>query len=215
MAKDIRERANDSFDENDKEGIRQYFDWLRATILDYLANIRRMTTILLLLVAVFELVIGSRKTEISIGSFTVSRTSIVLVFLPAVIAFLYVQTLWDSIRTTQLDNAAGEIFKKWSAKASENDLDHLLIPSQMLFWMTLGDRLQKTNETSSFRLTRTTSTILLLIFILGIFAFEGQAYYALFPSRAYGFYAWAISLAITLLCLLLSVLELGFWIDEP
>src|SRR5277367_2882967 len=102
MNKSFRDRAGDAFDKKDHEDICKYLDWLRANMSEYSQGIRRALTVTLLLVAAFELIIQSPRSRITIASFGISRDSLVLVFIPALVPFLYFQILVDSTRLSAL-----------------------------------------------------------------------------------------------------------------
>jgi hypothetical protein len=204
MPENIKERIRESFNENDKEQVVKYMDLINSSISNYTQTVRRSAAILLLLVAAFELVIGSQKTTLSIGSFSLSKGSIALSFLPAVVSFLFMQIIFDTRKVNRLDRAFSETFKIWSPKASENELDHILGEPQPIYWNTRFPLYIK-NVDSLDKIEENSVTIVMLIITFGFAVFEGQAYYALYPNHISAIPAWAASLLITLFCLVVSV----------
>jgi hypothetical protein len=203
MSERIHDRINDSFDGKDKEQTFQFMDWMRATILDYGQSIRRNATIMILLVAVFELIVSSSNTAISIGSFKIARGSIALVFLPAITSFLFLQIILDTQKVGRLIDAFNKVFKIWFPKAAEKGLNHLLVGPQAFYWSAFSpaSQLDYKLDTGEF----VASFLVLIATGLGLTAFEGQAYYVLFPVHSSDIVAWVISLLIALFCLCLSI----------
>jgi hypothetical protein len=206
VARKINDRVKEAFQESDKEQAIKFLDWLRPTILDYAASIRRTSLAIILLVAVFELVISSKGAKVTIGSFEIARNSVVLVFLPALIAYLYMQTAWDSARSDYLTTAFTTIFKVWSPNAEKNDLDDLLTPAQLMYYSAIGGAIRSENKRPIDKIDDRTSFIFYGIFFFGTFIFEGQAYFVLFPHHLGEAFSWAISLSIAIFCLFVSVL---------
>lgn len=211
MAKKLDERVKEAFTENDKEQAIKYLDWLRPTILDYAASIRRSSLVMILLVAIFELVISAKDIKITIGSFQVARGSIVLVFLPPLIAYLYMQAFWDTVRADYLREAFVAIFKIWSPKAEKNDFDDLLTPSQLMYFSVIGGSFHEETKRRIDKLEDSASSIFVVSVIFGVVAFEGQAYFVLFPHHLGEAFTWTISLCITIFCLCITVLTLYYF----
>jgi hypothetical protein len=72
MVKNLRERIELSFSEDDHENVGQYIDWLRATLFDLSANVRRTGILLVFLMAIFEFVEFSGSATI-LGGFMFLR----------------------------------------------------------------------------------------------------------------------------------------------
>ncbi len=205
MVKDIRKRVEESFDENDKERILKYMDWINSSIIDYVKNVRRNVSILLLLVAIFELVVGSRNTTLSIGSFSISRDSIALVFLPAIVSVLFLQTVLDTSKAGRLYGAFSDAFKIWSPKASENKLDLVFDQPQPAYWTPFIPVYDKDDMDSIDKFEDIISSVSMAVVAIGAVVFEGQAYYVLFPERIATVFVWVASLLVTLFCLVMSL----------
>jgi hypothetical protein len=209
MPKSIERRVHDSFDDHPKKAL-QYSEWLRTSISDYIQNMRRNAAVLLLLVAIFELVLNSRNAEISIGSFHVSKGSVVLTFIPAVVGYLYLEVVLDSQRIDQVNTAFRTAFEVWSVKARAEDLNEFMYGPQPTYWTSLlsgGRNIYRVDTINDI-----TSIIFAIGLLVGVLLYEGQAYSALFPSHASSFITWSISLAVTLVCLAISALI--FWADN-
>lgn len=202
-------RINDSFDENNPEQMLKYMDWLRSVILDYIQSVRRTSTTLLLLVAIFELVADSRNAALTIGSFHVTNGSIVLVFLPAVVSFLYLQVVLDVVKTYQLRMAFFYIFEKWCPDAADNGLANFLYGPESICLSTNGVR-DDDNIDRVDRLEYRAGLIFASVIIYGILAFEGQAYWVLFSAHNVQVAGLAVSLFATLVCLALGMIFLCF-----
>jgi hypothetical protein len=205
--KSVRDRARDSFNKDDKEQIYEYLDWLRSTLREYVQNMRRMVAVLFLLAAAFELVANSRNASISIGSFRVTRNSIVLDFLPVAVAFLFLQVSVDGIKSDQLSDLFTEIFGLWSEKAEMNDLDVPVKGSAPVYWNPFAGTYRPGNLAGVDKLEGNVATLLIGIIFLGVLAFEGHAYYILFPALTIQLVLWIISLTCTLFCLTFALLS--------
>jgi len=204
MAKDIRHRVADSFDDKDREDILKYMEWLRENIAELVQSVRRTVTFTLLLMAAFGLVSESKKSTISIGSFQISNGSLVIVFLPALVAYLSLQVVSDSIQSNSLQIAFTAAFRKWSAKAERNDLDMLLFPTQALYWNPGTTSGYDDNRRWLDRVRAGTSDIIGIVVSISILAFEGWAYYKL---GNYSSAIWIISVCMTVLCLTLAMIQ--------
>jgi uncharacterized integral membrane protein len=205
MAKSIELRIRNSFGKDDSEKVFRYIEWLRMSISEYLQNVRRLAALLLLLVAAFELVANSENVQLTLGPFHISKGSIILVFVPAVVGYLYLQIMLDTQKISQVNKALDVAFKLWWPAAGENNLIEYLYGPQPAYWTSLIPK----PGVSRYRITnlQITSAIAFgIVFLAGVIGFEEQAYYVLFPSRPSGFIAWGISLFVTLFCLVFSVL---------
>lgn len=207
--KNIKERVRDSFSSDDREDLARYLDWSRSTLSEYAQNIRRSATVLVLLVAIFELVVNSSNAKISIGSFQITRSSLALVFLPMIVAFLLLQSIMDTEKAARVGTAFSETFKLWSEKARENDLDALLFSPAPLYWNTTGVVKPLNSWFDPIDTVETVAGLsLLFATLIGALAFEAQAYYILYPTHTSGYFPWAASLLITLFCFALAAFTL-------
>jgi hypothetical protein len=208
MSSSIRDRVNASFPEGEEEKIKQYLDWLRSAIVDLSANMRRAVTLLVFLIAVFEVIFSSPNAGITAIGFHIDRGSIVLRFIPALVAYLGFQLLAYSENTVQLVELFTAIFTKWSDKAEQNDLDLLVLPTSPLFW-NIGERdFRAQYKTLSDKVQNGTSYVFMAIILLGLMVFEAQAYYLLFGGKTIGSYiVWTVSLSVTVFCLSMALVH--------
>lgn len=204
MTKSIEDRVSDSFGNDDRENISKYLDWARSTLVDYSQNNRRAATLLLVIVAIFELVAYSRNSSISIGSFVVTSGSVVLEFLPALVAYIFLQMMADFNRTYQLLTVFTQVFKLWSEKAEKNDLDNHLRGPAPLYWNLFGGYRRRVNSYRADHFESISSVTMILSIPIAITAFEAQAYYVLFTSSVSRLILSIISCCVALLCVVIG-----------
>ena len=161
---------------------------------------------LIFLAASFELVANSRNTEITIGSFHLTRGSVVLIFLPALVSYLYLQIASDTVKGTRVFEAFNSAEKIWTPKAEENNLDYLLLGPQPIFINPFSGWISQTHMRSVDKLEDRASGVFLVIYHLGVLAFSIQAYYVLFSTRITVVIIWSISLCVTFFCLTFGIL---------
>lgn len=193
--KSFYQRAYGAFDSKDHEDICKYLDWLRLQLSEYSQGVRRSIVVTLLLMAIFELIIESPKSQVSIASFRVTRSSIVLVFIPAIVSFMYFQVLVDSTRLIALQQAFVGLFNAWSPRASSNDLDIWIQPPQALFWnVGWAAATYESRTIHAFEAVEAwAARILIVLVLLGGLAFEIQAYYVLYQAPVTHHVLWLIS----------------------
>jgi hypothetical protein len=207
MAKDIKQRINESLDGASREDMLKFMGWFRSGMRDRSKALQRNVAYALLLMAAFTLVSESPNTKISIGSFQVSSGSLVIIFVPALVAYLYLQAISDSTQLDTLQLAFTAALGKWSAKAELNDIDLLVAPSQALYWSVTTTSGYDDNITWLDNVSMWTSNILLLITMLAVFTFEGWAYYKLYHSPITHDVAWIISACIAFFCLIAGFIQ--------
>lgn len=203
MAKSVAERIDDSLDGKDREDVLKFMEWLRSGMQDLTQSLRRTMALALLLMAAFELVSES-KTTITIGSFQISNGSIVIVFIPALVAYLYLQTISDTVRLDTLQFAFTAALRQWSADAERNDLDLLIAPSQALYWNAVSTPGYPDNRSWLENLRLWTFRTVLLVVMAGVFAFESWSYYKLYRSPTI---IWTISVCIAAFCLIAGLIQ--------
>lgn len=218
MPKNVTQRVENSFISDDlkvdnREDMFRYMDWLRPTMQSYTQNMRRMATIILLLIAVFELVAHSRNTRFSIESFPISRGSVVFDILPVMVAYLVLQIITDVNKAYQLNRVFTAVFKKWSQSAGANDLDRLLYGPESLYWSWHTQWTDEENKSASDNREFIASSVLSAGLLLAVLAFEADAYNVLFSSAQYflwhvRYLLWGISLGCTSFCLIAGALAL-------
>lgn len=212
MPKDIERRIVESFGKDDREQLLKYMDWINSSIQEYVQTVRRNATFLLLLVAAFELVVGSRNAALSIGSFSISRDSIALVFVPAIAGFLLMQIILDTRKASQLYSVFTHLFRIWSPKAAYNNLDLMVDQPQPAYWTVFSGSYPKSDRSILDRVEEVTNVTFWTIVQVGTLAFAGQAYYLLFPTHTFTIFAWTASLLVTLFCFVVTVFLM--WVDE-
>jgi hypothetical protein len=132
---------------------------------------------------------------ISIGSFQISRNSIVLQFVPAVVAYLILQMQMDTVRSVEMRVAFSQLFEKWSAGAAAEDM-HLLVHSPMpIYWNIHGGAGRSTNRPSTWIVSLIISISMMTLLAIGALAFEVQAYYLLYEADLVGSASLNISAA--------------------
>ena len=108
MRKRLQTRISETFTADNREDAKAYLDWLNSAISDIAQNSRRVVMLMLFLVAIFEFLIQSPKFTFTLAGFVISKSSIVLKFIPALAAYLYLQMLVYSQRATDLRDAFQE-----------------------------------------------------------------------------------------------------------
>lgn len=209
MPEGIEKRFSESFDANDREDIYKYLDWLRSTMSEFSQNVRRLVTITVFLIAVFEVIAqSSPKVGITISSFRIGKGSIALTFIPALVAYLFFQILIDSTRLRIMQKGFASLFKKWNAKAEGGDLDLVVMPPQAIYW-SVGGLGHKANVIRSDKVEDVASKILLFAITAGTLLFEYQAYLTLFRRPLTKDIPWFISGIIAAFCLIMALAHLS------
>jgi hypothetical protein len=67
--------------------------------------------------AIFELVADSRNATITISAFTISKSSLVLMFIPPIVSYIYLQISLDGAKHNRLLNCFDSAFEIWSDKS--------------------------------------------------------------------------------------------------
>lgn len=212
MAKSIAKRVADSFDNDDsRDKLPQYLEWLQNAIANYSQNLSRLATLMILLIAAFELVSDSSGLQISIGSFKISRGSTVLEFLPCLVSYLYFEIIVDSRKIVSKWITFTETFKIWSPTGEQNDLDLMVLPSLPLYWNPAVSRGHYELRRPSDKVEYWTANGFQYLILVGVITFQAQAYYLLYNSSRVVRIAWYISAIITIFCLSSAVIH--FFID--
>jgi hypothetical protein len=207
MTKSMSERVKDSFDDNSEKEIEKFLDWTLTRVQDYCQSIRRSLTLMVLLIAVFELVRATKGGIITLGSFRISNNSPVLLFIPALAAFLYFQSIIDNRHASRHIMAFQDLLTKWAPKAMDNDLHVLPLGLPVpIYWNNVAGLQKDVHDRRVDNVEIFASLILALTLLVGVLAFEAQAYYLLHSSSTHQNILWLISLVITAFCLLMSAL---------
>jgi hypothetical protein len=222
MPNNIEIRINETFRNSDGDrststdqggplgDLKDYAEQLRSSRKDANSSLGKISTSILALIVIFELLSSQGKVEeFSISSFTFSNSSIVQIFLPTVIAFLIYTAHVLTARAFNLDEAYYALMKKFAPQIHSNGLDILTSPILSTFWTaqkSAPSRLLRSDEV--FVQLNSGISTLLMITILPI-AFEAQAYNHLFGK--FGFLdplLWvnaALTAIFLLFCLILII----------
>ncbi len=204
MIKSINTRVQESFGEAEHGDVSQYLEWVSAKIVSQTQSLRRMVALIVLLIAIFELTNEYPKTQLALGSFRFYKGSAVVLFLPALVAFLYLQSLIETLRLNDAQRVYARVFKKWSEKAAENQLEDYAMPSMPIYW-NIGAYTSEAPKTFVLRLEVALATIFWLFIMFGVLAFEAQAYYDLFRLPARNSILWVLSVSAATFCCLAAV----------
>jgi len=197
--KGLTQRVSESFNDDQHEDSSQYIDWVSAAIVSRSQSLRRMVTLIVLLIAAFEVVNESPRTQLTLGSFQLSKGSVVIQFVPVLVSFFYFQSIIDSAKLNKTQRALSAVFNKWSSQAGSNRLDNFIIPPMPIFWNIGGTSLGGEQASFSSKIALAASAIFMAIFLLGIPAFQVQAYYALYWSPVGNIVLWYISVSMTVI----------------
>jgi hypothetical protein len=201
-ATDIAIRA--TFKGADRDTLTTYMEWLRSGIAEYQKNLRRIMAIAIFLILVFELVIESPTTALTIASLHVSRTSPVFTFLPAFIACLYLQAIVDTNRLTVSEQAFTSAFNMWLPDNISTGASAYTRPPEPLYWGFPADILSDA-PSAKYKIPgkwidELTVTIIMATVLLGGVIFEIQAYWELYHHAQN--ILFFISAGVTSLCVI-------------
>jgi hypothetical protein len=207
--KNIKTRIQESFGEAKREDISKYLEWVSTKIITQAQGLRRMVALIVLLIAAFELINEYPKTQMTLGGFHLYKGSVVLQFLPAFIAFLYLQSLIETLRLNDAQRAYASVLEMWSKKATKNQLEDYVMPSMPIYW-NIGAYASAAPKTFTIRLELVLSIAFSAFIRFGLLAFEAQAYYDLFVLPARDNILWTISaFGATFFCLTALVIFYG------
>ena len=207
--RNLKARAEDAFSEKNEDQAVQYLDWLRSALFDLAGSVRRSAILALFLVAVFEFLEESHGAAFTLGGFRINEGSIVLPLIPALVAYLYIEIIISSAKVRVRQNLFTEVFKRWSPQAEQNDLDMYVMPTNYLFWNPGRGLPRAENRSSIERTENRVSMVFAVTVLVGIFLFEGQAYYILLNGNSISFYVlYGLSLLMTIFCLSMVV---AYW----
>ena len=204
MIKGKMQRVRDSFTDAPREDISKYMEWLRSTAENLSQAVRKMILIMLLLIAAFELVGESPKTQLSIGAFKIASGSIVIIFIPALVSYMFFQVMRDSELLSELQKVFTDAFTIWSPKAEENNLDLWILPSITTFW-NWAETKDISYDSPLVKILDLMQGLATATVILGVICFEIQAYYTLYQQRTTNFTLWLTSAIISAFCLVQAI----------
>ncbi len=205
MGKSIDRSIVDSFaKDNNQDNVKAYLDWLLATMNQYASQIRRTTILALVLMAAFEIVSES-GTTITISSFQIQKGSLVDTFIPALVAYLFLQLISDTNRVLTLDAIFSRAFYKWNNERELNDLDVFIMSPFPLMW---GASMASPKNNAGYYQKAQRLAVKWIDWIapfIGLF-FEGQAYYTLFKQPVFPYLAWFFSAIISFICVSFAII---------
>ena len=201
-----------SFADADEEKVSKYLDRLYAAISDYTQNIRRDSLLVLLLVTAFELVNSSPGTQFSVASFSFHKGSVVLQFVPAVAAYLFLQIITDSIRLADMGIAFRHLFGRWLGGRGYLETSGFIMPATPLYW-NIKQSLPSRDiiQYHRYALQYSASSWFTGVLVAGILAFEAHAYYVLYSGQFAHDILWLISLCFTVACIVISAINFIDW----
>lgn len=211
--RNILDLIQDSLADTDEEKVSKYLDRLYAAISDYTQNIRRDSLLVLLLVTAFELVNSSPGAQFSVASFSFHKGSVVLQIVPAVVAYLFLQIIADSMRLADMGIAFRHLFSRWlGGGKAYREVGGFIMPATPLYWnikQSLPSR--GTIQYRRYALEYSASSWFTGVLVVGILAFEAHAYYVLYSGQFTHDILWLISLCFTLVCLVMSAIYFSDW----
>ncbi len=183
MPKPVTKRVSDSFGDDSVAEAKEYLSLLSDAWKDVTATLTRQTIFLFLLMGLFELLVYQRKeAQITIGSISIAGTSVIVIFLPTVIAYLIYDEFHLSARWTDINNAYYTIYTKIWPNQNENDLAEFVTPKLPGLWR-IGTSVSSENAMPSERFIFSVDRIVSVVAGLFLpFAFEVQAYIVLFTK---------------------------------
>jgi hypothetical protein len=208
MVSNVWERVRRSFDPDAHEDVVKYLEWLNATIGDLSQTLRKTVALMLSLIAAFAIVNASPNATLSFGSISVSNSSLVIIFLPALISFLFFQVIRDTLQLVARGRAFTAAFSIWSEQAEENDLDALVIPSRAAYW-DLGGTGRPSNTTWSERIGKIGQLGAAPVIFVGVIWFEVDAHLRLHDDSKVSHTLWAFSAIISGFFCIVAILQLA------
>ena len=128
IAESIRERINESLSSSDRDSLTYYLETTRAAQKEYADSLRRSATLMVLLMAVFELLVRGKLKQVTVGPFLLSNATTITAFIPAVVAYFYYDCISTAICYENALSAYSGTFAIWNKVAEQNDLDILVYP---------------------------------------------------------------------------------------
>jgi hypothetical protein len=122
-----------SLAQDNKDDRKAYLDWLLDAINQYAGQIRRTTFLALFLIAVFVIVAQSGK-QINLKGIDISEGSVVDIFIPALVAYLFLQLVTDTNRLIALYKKFSEHLDAWARKSQLSVSYSLVMPPFPLVW---------------------------------------------------------------------------------
>jgi hypothetical protein len=116
-----------------KDDVKAYLDWLLGAINQYASQIRRTTIIALFLMAIF-IIVSQSGAAITTKGINISKGSLVDIFIPALVACLFLQLVMDTNRLIDLYSKFSEKYNEWGGQSQSSDSYSLVMPPFPLIW---------------------------------------------------------------------------------
>jgi hypothetical protein len=138
----------------------------------------------------------------------VSNSSLVIIFLPALVSFLFFQVIRDTMQLVARGRAFTEAFFIWSSDAESNDLDALIAPSRAAYW-DLGGTGRPRNTMGSERIGKVGQFGAASVIFVGAIWFEIYAYLHLLNDSNVSRTLWFFSIVISGFFCVVAILQLA------
>jgi hypothetical protein len=214
----IKQRATDAFGDNSAAEAKDYLGNLSSAWKDVSAALTKQTILLFLLMAAFELLAyqnSNSTAKITVGLLSVSNSSVLLIALPTVVAYLIYDEFRLTARWSDMDYAYTEIYKRFWPKQYSNDLYVLTAPMLPGLWR-IGTSASKENAQRSERFIFIVNILVSISAILLFpFAFEIQAFIVLFTRyHVHNAFLW-INAAISFGLVAISIVYFCLYSSDP
>jgi hypothetical protein len=181
MAKSVRQRAREVFENSPHSESKDYADLLLSAWKDLAGLISKQATLLLLIMAIFELLAyQSASSEVTIGSFTLSNTTTLLMALPPLVSFLAYDIYFLVRRVNDIAAVYGVVYRSLWPNQAENDLQRLIAPVLPGFLRTSSFVSSESELRSERFLSSLNAAMMIGTVVIFPAAFQVQAYYILF-----------------------------------
>jgi hypothetical protein len=211
MPRGIGERAAGAFPSSDSvESANRYLEALRKVWADVARSIARSVTLSLVVAGLFLLLVSNPKGTFSLGELKLTNSWLVLVTLPTVFAYLFMEIVFLSIRYDDLADLHTSVVRQVDPDLAEYELQEFLRPST--FGLNPGsDARLPANQNSYTDLMDLSAGILVLVLLVGELALEGYAYSLLFSRYGFTNAVLWVSALVSFLLIVIGVIALLQW----
>ena len=177
--KEVTVRVKDGLEKADREDLRLYLEAIRANARDYVSAARRAGLALVVTVVAFELLSKNVVKDFAIGPLTLTNSSLVRVFLPALAMYFLTDGFVNDTCAARLRMAHDTVFELWCPAGHKNGLDGLLRPPQPL-WFSADEPMSESGiRTREETVELVIGNVITVVVIFAVLGFEIQAYYDL------------------------------------
>lgn len=159
----------------------------------------------------FEFINETPGQTMILGGFHIVRGPAVLQLIPALASYLSLQLVFDTLKADDLFDQFDTLLRSRIGNQGRYDRDEFrrLLPTPLLVWNPLVRIWEPRGKRSLAKLEARSALVFSAFFVMVFLAFEGQAYYILFPTHSVVSHVlWALSLLVTIVCLSISVLAI-------